>query len=126
MFGHKGKSLPLSPHTAGTAGTMGILLPISRKIPINHMRDMRKIKPPRGDIARNKIAELLTPELPDNRRTRILAKSCMHEVNISKIFPERAKQRINHVAGITKNESLINILTLKILHKFYMFCFGWV
>lgn len=112
MFGYKGKSLPLSPHTTSTAGTMGILLSVSRKIPINHMRDMREIEPPPGNIARNKVAEFLAPELPDNRRTRILTKSRVHKVNILEIFPDGTEQRINLVPGVAKNERLINIFSL--------------
>src|SRR3990170_8517293 len=97
MFGYKGKSLPLFPHTASTAGTMCILLSVSREIPINHMRDMRKIKPPASNVACNKVAELATPELPNSRRTLILTEPRVHIVNIFKIFPDGAEQRINHV-----------------------------
>ena len=125
MFGYKGKSLPLSPHTASPAGTMRILLSVSREIPINHMRDMRKIKPLPGNIACNKVAELATPELSNNRRTLILNEPRVHIVNIFKIFSDGAEQRINLVPGITKNEHLINLLPRKIPDEFCMLLF-WV
>src|SRR3990172_1637211 len=125
MFGYKGKSLPLSPHTSRTSGTMRILLSVSREIPINHMRYMRKIKPPACNVTRNKVAELLTPELPDNGRTFVLTKPRVHIVNILKSAPDGVKQRINHVPGIAKNERLIYILPLKISDEFCLLLF-WV
>jgi hypothetical protein len=123
VFGDKGECLPLSSHTAGAAGAMGVHLSVSWKIPINHMRNTRKIEPLSGYIACNKVTEPAAPELPDNSGTLVLRKTRMHIVNVFQVFSDGVEQRIDLVPCVTKNERLVNRLPRKIFDEFRLLLF---
>ena len=89
------------------------------------MRNMRKVKPPPCNIAGKKIADLHVLKLSEDRSTFILAESRVYIPDIVKILPERGKQLINHVTGITEDEHLLNLFHLKILDELCHFIF-WV
>jgi hypothetical protein len=87
------------------------------------MRDVRKVEPSPRNIGSNKVTDLLLLELLEYRSTFSLIETSVYILNILKIFPYAAEQRVNLVSSITKNDRLINFFPLKIFDEFCLFAF---